>query len=376
MKIVINTAHQRFGGAVQVALSFINECRKFTEHDYHIWVGPGVGKSLVKEDFPSNFFFYDFNFGIIGFKTIKIIQKKLSVLEETIKPDVIIVTSGPSYYHSKAPQIIGFNLPLYIYPESPFVKELSFKAKLKLNLKKIVHYYYFKRDAIAYVVQTDDVNERVRKALKTNHVHTVSNTCNNYFLSQKEYPKRLPEKTTDEIRLLTLTSYYSHKNLELIPLIAKYLEQRGLLNVKFVLTLKESDFKQHLEPHPAILNVGPVKPEECPSLYKECDVLFLPTLAECFSASYPEAMVMEKPIITTDLGFAHSICGEAALYYQAKNHKAATDCIVTLIQDKILWHSLTEKGKKQLNKFDTAELRAKKYIELCQKYGHSKPPQN
>lgn len=371
MKIVINTSHQRFGGAVQVALSFINECLKFPEHDFHIWVGPGVAKSLVTSDFTPNFSFYFFDFGIIDFSTIKVIQKTLSPIELDIKPNIIISTSGPSYYHSVAPQIIGFNLPLYIYPESPYVKELSLKGKLKLHLKKIVHYYYFKRDAIAYVVQTDDVNKRVRKALNIKSVHTVSNTYNNYYISQKTYPKRLLEKNKDEIRLLTLTSYYSHKNLELIPLIAKELEARGIFNIRFVLTLKEDDYKNHITSHPFITNVGSVKPEECPSLYAECDIMFLPTLAECFSASYPEAMIMGKPIITTNLGFARSICGNSALYYQAKNYIDAADTIERLIQDKSLWQFLTENGKKQLEKFDTASRRAQKYIELCQNYGNS-----
>lgn len=374
MKIVINSAHQRFGGAVQVALSFINECRKFPENDYYIWVGSGVGKSLITDDFPSNFSFYFFDFGIIDYKKIKNIQNTLSQFESSIQPDVIISTSGPSYYHSIAPQIIGFNLPLYIYPESPYLNQLSFIVKFKLHLKKIMHNYYFKRDAIAYVVQTDDVNTRVRKALNTNNVYTVSNTYNNYFLSTHGFPNRLPEKPLNEIRLLTLTSYYTHKNLEIIPLVAKELERRGISNVKFVLTLKETDFKKNIEVHPYIENVCSLKPEECPSLYRECDIMFLPTLAECFSASYPEAMVMGKPIVTTDLGFARSICGEAALYYQAKNYSAAADCIVNLIEDENLWRSMTEKGKKQLEKFDTAEVRAKKYIDLCQHYGSSKQP--
>lgn len=374
MKIVINTAHQRFGGAVQVALSFINECRKFPENEYHIWVGSGVGKSLVVEEFPSNFFFYFFDFGVINIKKVKTIQKTLAPIESNIQPNIIISTSGPSYFHSVAPQIIGFNLGLYIYPDSPFLQGLSLIPKLKLYLKRIVHFYYFKRDAVAYVVQTDDVNVRVCKALETSNVHTATNTHNNYFRYLKEFPKRLPEKPLDEFRLLTLTSYYSHKDLELIPLIAGELMQRGVLNVKFVMTLQGSDFEAYIKSHPFIINIGPVKPEACPSLYQECDIMFLPTLVECFSASYPEAMVMEKPIITTDLGFARSICGEAALYYQAKNYKAAADCIVNLIKDKKLWQSLTTKGKIQLEKFDTAEVRAKKYIDLCQYYGSSKQP--
>ena len=55
--------------------------------------------------------------------------------------------------------------------------------------------------------------------------------------------------------------------------------------------------------------------ENCPKLYNQADAMFLPTLLETFSASYPEAMKMERPILTSDLDFAKDICGDAALYF-------------------------------------------------------------
>ena len=372
MRLVINTAHQRFGGAVQVALSFVEECKKFPEHEYHIWVGPGIQASLKKETFPPNFFFYEFNFGVINMKIIPKIQKQLAKLEKKIQPDCIISTSGPSYFHSKAPQIIGFNLPLYIYPESPYVQGLSRKKKIKLAVKKRIHYYFFKRDATAFVVQTDDVNKRVKKALKTEKVHTVTNTFSGYYKNPLEFPNKLPPKKPGEIRLLTISAYYPHKDLEIIPKVVKELENRGIQCVKFVLTLKDKDFKNRLEAHESVINIGPIPPEACPALYKECDLMFLPTLAECFSASYPEAMVMEKPIITTDLGFAKSICSNAAYYYQAKNEKAAADMIEMLLLDSHLKIDLIERGHQRLEKFDSAEERANKYLDLCKMYGNER----
>ena len=77
MEIVINSSTQRFGGSVQVALSFIYECIHFPENNYHVWVGPGVKKSLKESDFPNNFKFYDFDFGVINLSTTKKIQKSL-----------------------------------------------------------------------------------------------------------------------------------------------------------------------------------------------------------------------------------------------------------------------------------------------------------
>lgn len=365
MEIVINTSTQRFGGSVQVALSFIYECIHFPDNNYHVWVGPGVRKSLKEKDFPHNFKFYDFDFGVINLATTRLIQKTLAPFEAKIKPDVIIATSGPSYFKSDTPQIIGFNLPLYIYPESPFVKSLSIKQKAKLLLRKRLHYYFFKREASAYVTQTDDVARRVRKSLNTDKVFTVTNTYSNFYKLDSSYPNRLPPRNTDEVRLLTISSFYPHKNLDIIPKIVANLRKLGLKNIRFVVTLKEEDFISQMGGVPEILNVGPINPEECPSLYKECDFMFLPTLAECFSASYPEAMIMEKPIITTNLGFATSICGDAALYYKAKDAQDAANVIVRLINDKQLQDSLVQRGLTRLKQFDSARTRAEKYLKIC-----------
>ncbi|TVL99742.1 MAG: mannosyltransferase [Candidatus Brocadia sp. WS118] len=368
MKIIINTAHQRFGGAIQVALSFIYECRNFPEHEYHVLLGQGVSEFLKKQDFPNNFFFYDFDFGIISFNIIKNIQATLGPLEKQIKPDVIISTSGPTYFHSKAPQIIGFNLPLYIYPESPFIQNLRWRKRLKLWLKKQVHFYYFKRDGSAYVTQTDDVNQRVRRALGIENVYTITNTHSNFYTENLQYPNRLGEKKEGEIRLLTVSSYYPHKNLEIIPKVLKELRNRGLENIRFILTLKEQDFTRNVKGFPGIINVGPLPPQECPSLYRECDVMFLPTLAECFSASYPEAMVMGKPIITTDLGFSRSICGDAAIYFKPQQASSAADAIEKLLKDSTLYKKLVIRGKKRLKAFDSPEQRTRKYLDLCQRF--------
>ena len=145
-------------------------------------------------------------------------------------------------------------------------------------------------------------------------------------------------------------------------------KKNGITNIKFVLTLTDIEFKTHIGNSELILNVGPVSPSECPDLYKECDGMFLPTLAECFSASYPESMIMRKPIITTDFGFSRSICGDAALYYSPKNELEALDKIQQVVASKELQQELVQNGLKELKKFDTARERAYKYLEICKHY--------
>ncbi|HKK10200.1 MAG TPA: glycosyltransferase family 4 protein, partial [Bacteroidales bacterium] len=267
---------------------------------------------------------------------------------------------------------IGYNIPLYIYTDSPFLREQSLYRKLKRKLKKYLHFYYFKRDADYYVVQTDDVNQRVRQALDTDQVLTVTNTASSYYTDWTAYPPKLSPKAKGTFRFITISSYYAHKNLELIPEVLRELQSRGITQLEFVLTLKEQDFQTHIGAQPGIINVGPIPPEACPSLYQECDAPFLPTLAECFSASYPEAMAMEKPIVTTDLGFARSICREAALFFDPMNAKSAADQIIQLIRDVELQKDLISKGKRQLKTFDSPRDRAEKYIALCEKLGNNR----
>lgn len=367
MRLLINTSMIRFGGAVQVALSFIHECRQFTEHEFHVVVGPGLGAVLDPSDFPSNFHFHQKGFGVMGLRKLYRVKRELSAIEEMVCPDCVVSTSGPSYWRSQAPHLVGFNRPLFIYPESPYLKQLPFGKQIKLAAQRRLHCYYFRRDADALLVQTDDVNQRVRKLLRTNLVFTVTNNYNGWYDLPPIHPNRLPEKAENIFRFLTPTSYYPHKNLELIQEIIEELPERLRLRVEFVLTLTKAEYSDHISQKllPQIHLIGSVPPPECPSLYTECDAMFMPTLAECFSASYPEAMKMGKPIITTDLGFARNICNKAALYFTACDARSAAIQIEHLVDDPTLRQELCKLGNQQLKVFDTPSERARKILEIC-----------
>jgi len=279
----------------------------------------------------------------------------------------VITTSGPSYWHSIAPHLMGFNLGLYIYNDSPYFKIISPYRKLRITLKKKLHFWFFMRDASGYLVQTDDVKERVIKALKNERVYTVSNTHSDFFNDSTNYKVNLPFKRDDEIWFLTLSSYYKHKNMEIIPSVIAELNNRGYKNIKFIVTLDKSTFKNvfGIKNTKDIMNAGPVRPEECPSLYRKCDYTFIPSLAECFSASYPEAMKLKKPIVTTDLPFAHRICDNAAIYYKPMDSKDAANAIELLINDLNLRETLMKNGLQRLKHFDSAKERAKKILDIC-----------
>ena len=81
---------------------------------------------------------------------------------------------------------MGYNLPHYIYSDSPYFQIIPLKRKLWWKFMKIYAKYILKRDADALVVQTDDVKERVKKLLSKKSVFTVSNTISEHYLCPKK----------------------------------------------------------------------------------------------------------------------------------------------------------------------------------------------
>jgi hypothetical protein len=77
-------------------------------------------------------------------------------------------------------------------------------------------------------------------------------------------------------------------------------------------------------------------------------------------------MKMNKPILTSDLSFAHDICGEAAEYFNPCDPEDIVTKIVDLAKNNDRQKELIIKGKERLMFFETAETRAKKYLEICE----------
>jgi glycosyltransferase involved in cell wall biosynthesis len=95
--------------------------------------------------------------------------------------------------------------------------------------------------------------------------------------------------------------------------------------------------------------------------------MFLPSHLECFSASYAEAMKMKRPILTSDLSFAHTVCGDAALYFNNNDPTDIAKKIKLIIEDKELYNKLVECGTERLKTFFDSKQQAMSYIKICNK---------
>ncbi|TES88234.1 MAG: glycosyltransferase, partial [Desulfobacteraceae bacterium] len=264
-----------------------------------------------------------------------------------------------AYVRFKSIHLCGF--------ADPWVTHRSSIATKALPLLKRLHMLaicYYKRLRLSpddfYWLEAEVARQGLIKLIHVapSRVRVIPNTYADVF-SQKNstlYPRRHDETT----RIFCIAAPYPHKNLPIVPHVAHLLREKdGHNKFRFIVTLPETGdevnrfwkIAQNLNVLDMIENIGTITLSDCPKWYASADMVFLPTLLETFSATYPEAMVMEKPIVTTDLDFARDICGDAAVYYSPLSAQEAAESIQKVSTDQAFREDLIQRGKDRLKQF-------------------------
>ncbi len=366
MKLLINASNLYVGGGVQVAVSYIEETVRINR-PFYAAVSPVVYSQLTDIAKSSCIKIDKSPSGMFNFSA----RRKLDEIVSVYEINTVFTIFGPSYWSpKKVHHIVGFALPWLIYDTHSVFEKLAWKNKFKTMLLNYLQPYFYRKNANVVITETEDVSLRVKKLLKRPgiNVYTVSNTLNDIFKDDKLYDYsavgKLPVKSTEDFWLLTISHNHPHKNLDTIKELVKRLPP----NYKFVTTLDEN-FASELpsELQKRIIRLGSVTLFQCPPLYQSCDALFLPTLLECFSASYLEAMYMNKTILTSDLSFAHTVCRDSAVYFNPYDINDIIDKILIVGEDSALRAKKTSSGKQLLSSFPDARQRAIKYFKIISK---------
>lgn len=363
MRILVNASNIYVGGGAQVSLSFIYHLQQFTKHKFFVLASQKIADQLNINELTDNIEVKTINHGFSD--ELKRKSKIMQGFEADFNPDVVFTIFGPSYWTPKAPHLMGFAMPWLINPDSKAFKELSPKMWIKKNMQNIIKFYFTKKNAKHFVVETEDVKQRLKKYFNVPLPNTLvaDNTYNHHFKDVEVSPTR----NSEFFELITITANYPHKNLKIINNVIPILKERGL-KVRFTLTIPNEDFQNTFGSESAFLrNVGPVNSKDCPHWYNKSDALFLPTLLECFTASYPEAMIMKRPILTSDLPFAKQICKEGnALFFDPLNPENIADQIEKLVKYESLYNQLVENGLTRVKEFMTSKQRAEAYISFLE----------
>lgn len=371
MRFLINASNLRQGGGIQVADSFCQYLDKYPHHHFDVVLPPVMEKTLKEISSYSNVSIFSYCFK----NSIKslLFQRDtfLDTLVEEGDVNAVLTIFGPSRWRPTVPHLSGFARGQILPMNTPYLTTLSFKERMlnhviRASFAKSADFYWTENPAVSYMLS---------QILPGKRIFTVSNSYNQVFDDESRWREhRLPD--FDGITLLTITNSYPHKNLALSIGISRVLEDlHPDLKFRFVFTISKSDFPE-LEPkmQKHFELIGKVDISECPSLYQQADIMFQPSLIECFTATYPEAMRMGVPIVTSDLDFARCLCADAALYFSPLSAEDAADKIYSLYQNPQLRTRLTDSGYQQLSTFLNAEERSDKIISILESitYNNSK----
>ncbi|MEH5668925.1 glycosyltransferase [Enterobacter cloacae] len=365
MSLLINASNLYVGGGVQVAVSVLEELTN-SKRQFIAAVSPLVARQLSEETLincriidktPSNIF---------NFESRRALDK--IVLENNIRK--VFTIFGPSYWNPKGVKhAVGFALPWLIYDTRRVFSKLTFAEKAKKILLMWLQPCFYKKNADLIFVETDDAKNKLieRYQFPQSHVITVSNTINAILQDSTLYDNSiissLPAKEDGDVYLLTISHDYPHKNLSIIPKLLDRLPD----NYKFIVTLSSSMENIAVQHRHRIINIGPVTVNQCPALYHYCDALFLPTLLECFSASYVEAMYFKKTIFTSDLSFAHTVCHDSAFYFDPYSVNDISDKIISGMENVRERAIKQEKADQLFSQLPTARERTLMYMHSIDK---------
>jgi len=367
---VLNATSIVIGGGIQAVVSFIQtSLKKETDVQWIYVLSKQVHGELEKFDLDLN----NSNIYVFDKSPAKSLATRNTVkkLVDGKNANAVFTFFGPAHIDFKTPHLLGVANGWVTHSNYlAFTSLGSILKKIKVLLL-IVYLGFWYRKADRWVVEAACAKKGLmrRMRLHKNKIDIVSNTCGDHYCNF------LPEGkgANNVFRILTLSSYYPHKNLEIIPLVSSELADLfGHKNFKFIITIpfntKEEiallNHAKHLNVETCLENIGPVDVVDGPRVYDESDVVFLPSLLETFSANYPEAMVMNKPIVTTDLDFSHDACGDAASYFKAKDAGSAASCIYRLLTDAKYAKKLTDNGQRQLSLLPDQDKKYSKYVNI------------
>lgn len=361
MTFLINCSNLKKGGGLQVAQSVCNQLRFYKNHQFVVILSTYIDDEKIR--FEENVEVYRYNIKH-SFRTLLLGRDfYLDRIVVDSKVDAVLTLFGPSLWRPRVPHVCGFARAQLLLKDSPYYERINKKEKIIYKIWD----WGFKRSAKVFFTENPYITEKLSEHLSKVKIYTVSNYYNQVYDHPEMWGRSIKLPAFYGITCLSVSTNSAHKNFGIaIEVIRQIRELFPGFKLRFVYTFnrEELDVPQDMEDN--FIFTGQVDVSEVPCLYEQADIMFMPTLLECFTASYPEAMRMEVPIVTTDLEFARGLCGDAACYYSAVDAKAAAEAIYKVATDKIYAQRLINNGKKQLLKYDNYEQRAEKLVKILE----------
>ncbi len=365
LNILINLSNLKKGGSLQVATSFVLNLNK--QNNYFIVLSKDVYfyflQNRIFDSIKISYRLFLFENHTI-LKIFSLGNRYLDFIVIKYNINSVLTLFGPSYWRPKVFHLMGFARPNLVLQDSPFFNELNILQKTIEFFYSQLYDFHFRNNADLLFTENEFISQRVKNKYKKGVV-TITNSIHDFFYSDVNVNNKININRKNLMVsniFLTVSVNYPHKNLKIIPLVIKELINQDFNDFKFILTINKGDIQSDDLTDKYIVYLGPTPIKYVPYLYSISNFLFMPTLLECFSASYLEAMFMKKPILTSDLNFAHSICGNSAMYFDPLNPQDISKKVIQLVNSKSKQLFLIEQGVSRIKSFDDAKQRANKIV--------------
>ena len=359
-RIAILAHSLRVAGGLSVGINLIREIYRIVpHHHYQIYIPSDC--EYEEKSFPSDRLHEARVVSpMSSFKRLFFEWRTLPREINAFHPDWVIGLGNVGLRNPPNKQAILFQDSHLVYPQKHYASEIwSYKNRkraVKLSLAASLN------QTEVVFAQTQTTRSRFAETFRfpIDRIHLLPNAVSAYATSQasSSTPSVLTQYQ-DRFKFLVLTKCYGHKNLDkILDVYVRYRDE--LKDTACIWTISPDQHpiapkllnrikQENLED--LIVNVGPLKQDELPGYFQSCHALLMPTLLESFSSTYLESMHYHRPILTSDLDFAHDVCGDAALFVDPWKIEDIKQGMIALRDNEGLRTRLVQAGDERIQTF-------------------------
>lgn len=280
---------------------------------------------------------------------------KVPLVLKKIKAEVFVSPDGFCSLTTKVPQCmvihdIGFlhHPEAYKRSHARFLKKNT--PKFLKKAKSIITVSQFSKDDVVKHYKTDTVK-----------IDVVYNGIKDIFrpLSFNEKEAIKESYTEGKEYFIYVGAIQPGKNLINLLKAFSIFKKRLQSNMKLVITgrlaWKNEELLQLMKTYKYrsdIVLTGYVPEQELALLLGPAYSLVYPSLFEGFGVPVVEAMKCEVPVLTSEKTSMEEAAGNAALYFNPKDHADIADKMMLIYKDESLRKQLIEKGKQNIEKYN------------------------
>jgi len=379
MRILVNAASCRTGGAIQVGASFVASLGEVSD-----WRGTALLSRAVREAVPASRQVATFEYVAIDPPPGRALRgrssrRTIGAVAASGNWDCVFTIYGPAYVSFRRPHLMGFAdpwvshaLPIS-YLRHRWNRRVVARLKARYKLREL-------RTATEIVTETETARQGLLRKLKWSgdRIHVIPNAGDrslSVFL--KDHQLRPVFGGEGPVTVLCIAAAYPHKNTILVADVAQELKALApSFRCRFLLTLdpqstewrRLAERTRRLAVSDQVQNLGPVKVQDLPGVYEQSDLVLQPSLLETFSATYVEAFETQRPLVASRLSFAEEVCGDAAMYFDPTCARECAQAILRLAHDPEVRGALVSRGTKRLLEIGDADAKFERQVRLIERF--------